>query len=181
MAVLWDIHNPEVPVGVYKHKDAVTSVAFHPESDESEMIFLTGCLDKIYRVWDKNEEECVFSQQAKDYITTLAISPDGVRIVIGTRSGQLIICAYDSTKLNYITSIECKNRMGKYSKGTKVTSTTFLNNTEILVTTNDSRIRIVNVEGRFVGSGTRQIKFKGHKNDHLQIRANMSEDQDHII
>jgi hypothetical protein len=61
--------------------------------------------------------------------------------------------------------------MGKYSKGTKVTSVVFLDNTDVLVTTNDSRMRIVNIEGRFIVSGTSQIKFKGHKNDNLQLKA----------
>lgn len=179
--ILWDINIPATPVAIYDHADAVTWVAFHPESDESRMIFMTGCLDKTYQIWNKNGQEPVCSQQAKDYVTALSISPDGVRIVVGLYSGQLIVCAFDDEKLNYITSIECKNRMGKYSKGTKVTSIAFLDNTEVLVTTNDSRIRIVDVEGRLVGSGTKQMKFKGHKNDNLQIKARISEDMDYII
>lgn len=180
-AILWDINHPDEPLGVYEHNDAVTWVSFHPDSDETQMIFLTGCLDKTYQIWSKTNKEPVCSQQARDYITALSVSPDGVRVVIGCHTGQLIVCAYDNVKLNYITSIECKNRMGKYSKGTKVTSIVFLDNTEVLVTTNDSRIRIVNVEGRLVNSGSKQMKFKGHRNDNLQIRACISEDMDYII
>jgi hypothetical protein len=71
--------------------------------------------------------------------------------------------------------------MGKYSKGTKVTSVLFLDNTDILVTTNDSRLRIVNVDGRFVVSGSKQIKFKGHRNDNMQLKATISEDMSQII
>jgi len=180
-AFLWDIHNPEIPASIFEHEDAVTGVAFHPESEEEKMVFVTGWLDKSYRVWINNETEPEWTQQAKDYITAISVSPDGARVVIGLHMGQIIVWSYDNYTLNYITSIECKNRLGKYSKGTKVTSIIFLDNTDVLVTTNDSRIRIVNVEGRYVESGTKQMKFKGHKNDNLQIKATISEDMSFII
>lgn len=180
-SILWDIEKSEAPLKVFIHQDAVSWVSFHPESESPKLIFLTGCLDKTYQVWSQDEEKPIYSLQAKDHVTALAISPDGIRVVIGLHTGQLIVCGYDNTKLNYITAIECKNRMGKYSKGTKITSIVFLDNTSVLVTTNDSRIRIVNVEGRLVGSGTKQMKFKGHLNDNLQIKASLSEDMDYII
>lgn len=131
-AVLWDVLNPDAPLAEYVHMDAVTWVVFHPEADEEEMIFITGWIDKTYQVWNRLSKDSICSQQAKDHITAVSISPDGVRVVIGLNNGQLVVCAYDNQKLNYITSIECKNRMGKYSKGTKVTSVLFLDNTDIL-------------------------------------------------
>ena len=179
--VLWDIQNPEKPVSIYEHADTVSWVTFHPDSNATKMKFMTGWLDKTYQIWSKDNSEPIYSQQARDYVTALSISPDGVRAVVGLYTGQLIVCAFDDDKLNYITSIECKNRMGKYSNGTKVTSIVFLDNTEVLVTTNDSRIRIVSVEGRLVGSGTKQMKFKGHKNDNLQIGASINDENDFII
>ena len=179
--ILWDIKNPEKPASIYVHTDAVSWVAFHPSSDETQMKFMTGWLDKTYQIWTKDSIDPIYTQQAKDYVTSLAFSPDGVRAAIGLYTGQLVICAYDDDKLNYITSIECKNRAGKYSGGTKVTSIVFLDNTEVLVTTNDSRIRIVSVDGRLVGSGTKQMKFKGHKNDNLQIGAAINDEKEFII
>lgn len=41
-AFLWDIHNPEIPASIFEHEDAVTGVAFHPESEEEKMVFVTG-------------------------------------------------------------------------------------------------------------------------------------------
>jgi len=180
-AVLWDIDNPSAPIKEFKHIDAVTWVEFHPDADDVEWIFVTGGIDKTYHVWNKREDKSVCSQQAKDPITAISISPDGVRVAIGLNMGKIIICAYDNQKLNYIWTIECKNRMGKYSKGTKITSIVFLDNTDIFVTNNDSRMRIVNVEGRLLAPNIKQIKFKGHINDSLPIRASISEDQEFIL
>jgi len=42
-------------------------------------------------------------------------------------------------------SLECKNKYGKFSNGRKVTSIDFLNKNEVLIATNDSRLRIFNV------------------------------------
>ena len=180
-AVLWDIDNPNSALKEFKHDDAVTWVQFHPDSDDVECIFVTGGIDKTYQVWNKREDKSVWSQQAKQPITAISISPDGVRVVIGLDLGKIIVCAYDNQKLNYITTIDCKNRMGKYSKGTKVTSIEFLDNTDVFVTTNDSRMRIVNVEGQYFAKDIKQIKFKGHVNDSLPIRATISEDQEYIL
>lgn len=182
LVVLWNFQTPDFPVATFEHKEAVSWVEFHTMSDESNMYFLTGCLDKTYQVWKSdNKEEPICSQQAKDYITALAVSPDGLRVVLGLSTGQIIVWAYDNAKLNYVTSIECKNRQGKFSKGTKVTGVHFLDNTRLMVTTNDSRIRIVNVEGRTVDSGSKHLKFKGIKNENMQIRADISDDLNHII
>ncbi|CAI2361449.1 unnamed protein product [Moneuplotes crassus] len=180
-AVLWDIDKPGEPLREFEHTDAVTCVEFHPDSDDSSLTLITGSIDKTYQVWSKREERSVCSQQAKDYITALAISPDGVRVVIGVNMGQLIVCAYDNEKLNYISTIVVKNRHGKFSNGTKVTKILFLDNTDILVTTNDSRMRIINVEEKFIIPGVSQIKFKGHINMSLPIRASISEGLEYII
>lgn len=179
--ILWNINQAEWELKIFVHPDAVPAVVFHPESDENTMIFLTACLDKSYRIWRKEHDDAVYSQLAKDHITAISISKDGARVAIGLYNGTVIVWSLDDDRLNYITSIECKNRMGKYSKGTKVTNIIFWDNTEILVTTNDSRIRIVSVEGGLVGADAKQLKFKGHKNDNLQIKAEFSEDMDFII
>ena len=106
--ILWNIETPEWELRVFEHHDAVPAVVFHPESDENNMIFLTGWLDKTYRIWRSDEENAIYSQLAKDYITALSISSDGVRVAIGLYNGTVVVCAFDEDKLNYITSIECK-------------------------------------------------------------------------
>ena len=64
-------------------------------------------------------------------------------------SSQLdLLCKWMSNlnRLNYISVINCKNRYGKYSKGRKVTGIYSTNNSEALITTADSRIRLLNLD-----------------------------------
>jgi len=49
-------------------------------------------------------------------------------------------------RLNYITLINCKNGQGQYSDGRKVTGIYFRNDSEALVTTADSRLRLLSLE-----------------------------------
>lgn len=49
-------------------------------------------------------------------------------------------------KLSYISVVNCKNRFGKYSNGRKVVGIRFINDSEALITTADSRLRIINIE-----------------------------------
>ena len=89
---------------------------------------------------------------------------------------------YDSEgdKLKHIQKVECKNRSGKFSKGHKVRGIEFMDpilmKNCVMVTTNDSRIRFVNIK-----SGEVLLKMKGHKNEHFMIRASMSADFNHAI
>jgi len=116
-------------------------------------------------------------QQMQDHITTIKFSPSGSIILAGLYHGQCIVCQLDNKKkLTYLTQVHCKNRRGKFSKGKKITGFTFLSNTEVLITTNDSRLRILELEGY-----KQRTKFKGHVNESLQISATSSEDLDYII
>jgi len=50
-------------------------------------------------------------------------------------------------RLTYVSRIDCKNRRGSYSKGRKVTGIEFFpDSIEALITTNDNRLRIINLE-----------------------------------
>lgn len=66
--------------------------------------------------------------------------------------------------------------MGKFSFGKKITNIQFLNKNQALITTNDSRIRLVNIaDGKVI------YKYKGHKNEEFMIRAYSDEMKDLII
>lgn len=67
--------------------------------------------------------------------------------MIGHSNGLCVFYSCDSLgRLNYITRIDCKNRRGKFSSGRKISGINFINNLEILISTNDSRLRIINLE-----------------------------------
>ena len=74
-------------------------------------------------------------------------------------------------RLNYVTRIDCKNRRGKFSSGRKVSGVRFLNSNEVLISTNDSRLRLFNLEDYI-----QKYKYKGHKNENLQIEPFLNED-----
>lgn len=73
-------------------------------------------------------------------------------------------------------AISCRNRRGKFSSGRKVTGIEFLNLNVAMVSTNDSRIRFIDIrDGKVV------FKIKGHKNETLPLRASLSEDLAHVV
>jgi WD40 repeat protein len=105
----------------------------------------------------------------KEYITAISYLPTGDMFVVGTHNGRCSI--YDcKPKLRYNFSFTCRNRMGKYAYGRKITNIEFVNRTQALITTNDSRIRLVNIsDGKLVQ------KYKGHVNEDYMIKS-FSED-----
>ena len=65
-------------------------------------------------------------------------------------------------RLNWSTKIDCKNRRGKFSLGRKVSGITFLNDKDVIITTNDSRLRLFNLD-----ECLQKVKFKGFKGENL--------------
>jgi len=57
-----------------------------------------------------------------------------------------------------------------------VSGITFFSEHEILITTNDSRLRLINID-----DGKLKFKYKGHKNENLQIQAHPSHDDNFIL
>lgn len=68
------------------------------------------------------------------------------KLFVGLVNGDVVI--YDSTqeKLVLHKVVTCKNKMGKFSKGRKVTGFEFLSPNIAMVTTNDSRIRFIDAK-----------------------------------
>ena len=63
--------------------------------------------------------------------------------------------------------VECRNRKGSMKRGRKVTGLEFGNNgSQLLVTTNDSRLRLISMD-----DFSMSFKYKGLVNKSCQIRA----------
>jgi len=182
--------NREDCLQVFQHADLVTSVDFHPIHDN---LLVTGCFDRKIRVWDVLPEAHVASWvQAPEMVTAVGFSPDGAQVAAGLYKGRVFF--YEFEGLRYYTQIECKNRHGQDAAGRKVTSVTFLNRgsgssgvpsgggrpstseSMLLVTTNDSRIRLFQLDNYAL-----LAKFKGISNGSMQIRGSFSEDGRYII
>lgn len=72
--------------------------------------------------------------------------------------------------------ISCRNTRGKFATGRKVTGIEFLNVNLAMVTTNDSKIRFIDLR-----SGKVLFKVKGHKNEAFPVRASMSDDLAYVV
>lgn len=120
----------------------------------------------------------------------MSFSPDGSTVVGGLMNGQVYFYNYEGLK--YLTQMNCRNRRGKFKKGTKVTGLSFLKTENeglsvprsypfntlppLLVTTNDNRLRLFSL-----GDFSLRMKYKGVKNTHMQIKASFSDDGKFIV
>ena len=105
-------------------------------------------------------------------------------------NGQVYFYNYEGLK--YLTQMNCRNRRGKFKKGTKVTGLSFLKTENeglsvprsypfntlppLLVTTNDNRLRLFSL-----GDFSLRMKYKGVKNTRMQIKASFSDDGKFIV
>ena len=99
----------------------------------------------------------------------------------GLMNGEVHIYDSSTDSLQHLLKIECRNRTGKYSKGRKVTGLEFMRNSinmsdYVMVTTNDSRIRFLNIK-----NGKILLKIKGHKNEDFMTKGSLSGDFVHAI
>lgn len=175
---LWHISRQEC-LCTFKHKDFVTSIAFHPRDDR---FFLAGSLDSVLRLWSIPDKSVAFWNQLPDLITAVAFTPDGKTAMAGVLSG---LCLFFETEgLKYHTQIHVRSSRGKNAKGSKITgirTITFPPNdpdgeTKVLITSNDSRVRMYNLRDKSL-----EMKFRGHENTCSQINASFSDDANYVI
>ena len=163
----------------FKHNDFVTSIQFHPRDDR---FFLAGSLDSKIRLWSIPDKNVAYCQQVSDMVTAVAFTPDGRTAIAGCLSGLCIL--YDTEGLKAHSQIHVKSARGKNSKGSKVTGidtiaipqATGPPEVKLLITSNDSRIRMYNLRDR-----TLEIKFRGNENSCSQIHASFSDDGKFVI
>lgn len=175
---LWHISRQEC-LCTFKHKDFVTSIAFHPRDDR---FFLAGSLDSYLRLWSIPDKAVAYSSQLSDFITAVAFSPDGRTAIAGCLNGFCMF--YETEGLKYHTQIHVRSSRGKNAKGSKITGIETMRFppdspdgvVKVLVTSNDSRIRIYNL-----GDKNLELKLKGHENFCSQIRATFSGDGNYIV
>ncbi|KAI4201860.1 MAG: hypothetical protein LQ346_002064 [Caloplaca aetnensis] len=162
-----------------KHSDFVTSIQFHPRDDR---FFLAGSLDSKLRLWSIPDKSVAYWNQLPDLITAVAFAPDGRTAIAGCLNGLCLF--YETEGLKYHTQIHVKSAHGKNAKGSKITgiqATSFPpsdanGEVKILVTSNDSRVRVYNLRDKGL-----EMKLKGNENSCSQIRASFSEDAKYII
>lgn len=145
----------------FHHPDFVTCVLFHPADDR---FLITGCLDHKCRLWSILEGEVVFEFDCQDLVTSLTISRgEGEFTIVGTFNGYVIVLA--TRGLDFVSSFhvvdkatqveEAGNRLlspgSKTHHGPRLTCLQCYkaptdDSLRLVVTSNDSRIRVFNVK-----------------------------------
>nr|KMM71975.1 WD repeat-containing protein 44 [Coccidioides posadasii RMSCC 3488] len=162
---LWHVTRREC-LCCFNHSDVVTSIEFHPRDDR---FFLAGSLDSKLRLWSIPDKNVAFTAVAPDLITAVAFTPDGKHSIAGCLNGQCVIFETDGLKVVsqiHITGIDTILQPPGNDSGI----------VKILITSNDSRIRLYNFRDR-----TLEAKFRGNENSASQIRASFSSDGRYII
>ena len=175
---LWHISRTE-NLCTFKHSDFVPSIQFHPRDDR---FFLAGSLDTKLRLWSIPDKSVAFWNQLPDMITAVSFTPDGKTCIAGTLSGLCMF--YETEGLKYQTQIHVKSTRGQNAKGSKITGIKATHwppgsnsgEVKLLISSNDSRIRLYNLRDKSL-----EMKFRGHENNCSQIRAMFADDTGHII
>ena len=163
----------------FKHNDFVTSIQFHPRDDR---FFLAGSLDSKIRLWSIPDKTVAYWQQVPDMVTAVAFTPDGKTSIAGCLNGMCIL--YDTEGLKAHSQIHVKSARGRNSKGSKITGIDTIavprengqSDVKLLITSNDSRIRMYNLRDRNL-----EIKFRGNENSCSQIHASFSDDGKFVV
>ncbi|KAJ8652689.1 hypothetical protein O0I10_011696 [Lichtheimia ornata] len=170
--MLWHVSVNEC-LCLFQHVDFVTGVAFHPMDDR---YFVSGSTDGKVRIWNI-PKKCVVSWASspdKSVITAVGFTPDGKTVCAGSTNGQLFL--YDTEKLKYRSKMELKRRHAK--RGRKITGIEIMPRTTepiVLVTSNDSEVRLIHVGDKHV-----LHRYIGAENESSQIKAAPSDDGQYI-
>ncbi|KAK4801788.1 hypothetical protein SAY86_022275 [Trapa natans] len=107
-------------------------------------------------------------------VTAACYTPDGEGAIIGSHKGSCRIYSTEDCKLNQTSQMDVANK--KKSQAKKITGLQFSpsNPSEVLITSADSRVRIV--EGADITQ-----KFRGFKNTSSQIAASFTQDGKYIV
>lgn len=175
---LWHVSREEC-LCCFKHNDFVTSIQFHPRDDR---FFLAGSLDSKLRLWSIPDKSVAYWNTLPDLITAVSFAPDGKTAIAGCLNGLCLF--YETEGLKYRTQLHVRSAHGKNAKGSKITGIKTLSyppdapngEVKLLVTSNDSRIRVYNLRDKGL-----ELKLKGNENACSQIHATFTDDARYII
>lgn len=175
---LWHVSRQEC-LCAFKHSDFVTSIQFHPRDDR---FFLAGSLDSKLRLWSIPDKSVAFWAQVPDMVTAVAFTPDGKHSIAGCLNGLCLFYETEGLKIN--AQIHVRSARGRNAKGSKITGIdaitlprdSMAGETKLLITSNDSRVRMYNFKDRQL-----EIKFRGNENSCSQIHATFSDDGKYVV
>ncbi|CAF0839301.1 unnamed protein product, partial [Didymodactylos carnosus] len=184
---LWHLSRKEC-LCFFRHIDFVSAIAFHPRDDR---YFVSASLDGHVRLWHIPDKKVIYWNQIQaqtnptsstnaNLITAINFCDDGKKVIVGTFDGRFIVYT-DSLVYDTVMNIGDKNNnrsRKKRRKPRKITGIEAmnLNSSKILITSNDSRIRLYDIKTKEI-----ERKYRGYSNNSSQIRASFSHDDRYII
>lgn len=188
-ARLWNVDRPGC-LETFKHLDFVTAVQFHPNDDR---FFASGSLDNYVRLWSILESSVTYTKDLGDdvLVTTLTFTPYGNYCLVGGFNGSLFLLETNGLHLveRHEISDASPQMPFRHKNNKKITGIKIFENESasdisydkiskynILVTTDDSKIRLVDLKLKKVVT-----KFKGNANSNSSVVASLSEDCRFII
>ena len=100
-----------------------------------------------------------------EIVTAIEFFPDGSKIAVGTHNSKVLV--YNIfPKISYGYCFFCRNRLGKFSSGKKITAIHFIDKLRALITTADSRVRLISMN-----NGKIIHKYKGNRNLDSMIKS----------
>ena len=148
-----------------------SAVVFSLTSDRRIGVWVDGQADRYESLSSKDPPVCMSCCLRGPSTASLASADPGAAfLAVGTKTGNLLLYSYSPEQgLKYEASLVCRNRRGAFKEGTPLVSISWVNPNEMLVTTQDNRIRLVKLSlvsgmksfGRITLSVAK--KFRGHK------------------
>ena len=183
LVILWNLskRNDFITRKFY-HRQIITCLSLNNTYNN---IFGTGCKDNIIRLWsisktllglpkqqqDKNNNINTPKQfYIKEDITIFNFFNDGNKVAVGTMKGSVLIYLI-FPDIKFENKFECKNTFGK-----PIIDINFYNNLLCVISSMDSRIRLVNIK-----DGEIKQKYKGHQNEKNIIKTGLDLCNDIII
>ncbi|OMJ72675.1 hypothetical protein SteCoe_28808 [Stentor coeruleus] len=170
---MWDPTKEEY-LKHFPHPESVTSCKFF-RFDSNH--FVTVCKDKLMRVYDKENPKPLGFYQLSMNSNCIDFDMDSNYLAVGLGKGEISLYSVkENFNLRFYNNIICRNRRGMFSNGRRVTGLSFITKDWLLVSTHDSRIRIIVYK-----TGETISKFKGHRNLTAGISADYYFDRNCIL
>ncbi|KAL5730212.1 hypothetical protein ACHQM5_003062 [Ranunculus cassubicifolius] len=156
----------------FSHSDYVTCIQFNPIDDR---YFISGSLDAKVRIWSVPDRKVIDWKDVHEMVTAASYSPDGQSALVGSYKGTCRVFNTSENKLQPESQINLQNKRKK-SHLKKITGFQYspINSSEVLITSADSRIRVVD--------GTELVqRLKGFRNTNSQMSASLTANGKHVV
>ncbi|VEU24302.1 DEKNAAC105613 [Brettanomyces naardenensis] len=166
---LWHVERNEC-LRSFKLGSFATALKFHEKDDR---FFVCCQWDGTVLFYSILEKQIVYQTKLDQRITCMAFSPDLDHVYIGCERGYFYILSLMGLKELSTFQIRHKNKCPRL---TGIDAFNLNDDVKVLVTTNDSRVRLFSFKRR-----TLEVRYSGYDNEYSMIRASVNESRSLVI